>query len=105
MTTVTTVASPRTRSHLWTGAAFTAAAALFFPRMSAVLQDGEKIWQLDSEARVLAPLVVAIALGVLAAVGPWAWRGTRNRPARIGLVVGVLAVLGVVAYWMSVPIV
>jgi hypothetical protein len=105
MTSISTLSKSHTRSHLWTGAVVTAAAALFFPRMNAVIHDGEKIWQLDPEARVLAPLVVAVALLAFATVGLWAWRGERNRPARVGLVMGVLAVVGVLAYWMSIPIV
>jgi hypothetical protein len=105
MTTIPTATRPRTRSHLWSGAALTAAAALFFPRLNAVIHEDAKIWQLDPEARVLAPLVVLVAFLVFAAIGPWAWSGTGNRPARVGLVVGVLAVLGIIAYWMSLPIV
>jgi hypothetical protein len=104
-TTISTVSTQRTRSHLWTGASLTAAAALFFPRVNAVIYDDEKIWQLDPEARIMAPLVVVFTLLVFAAIGPWAWRGHRNRPARVGLVVGVVAALGVLAYWISAPIV
>jgi hypothetical protein len=104
MTSISTLSHTTTRSHLRTGAGITAAAALFFPRVNAVIYDDEKIWQLDPEARVLAPLVVIVALGIFAAVGPWAWRGGANRPARAGLVVGVLALVGVLAYWISLPI-
>src|SRR5262245_49688749 len=105
MTTISTVSTPHTRSQLWTGAWLTAAAALFFPRVNAVIYDGEKIWQLDPEARIMAPMVVAVALLVFAAIGPWAWRGHRNRPARVGLVVGVVAIVGILAYWISAPII
>jgi hypothetical protein len=69
------------------------------------MYDGERIWELDPEARVLAPLVVVLALVIFAIVGPWAVRGDRNRSARAGLVVAFLAILGVVAFWLSLPIV
>ena len=42
---------------------------------------------------------------VFAAVGYPAWGGERNRPALVGLVCGILAILGVVAFWLSVPII
>jgi hypothetical protein len=93
------------RTSLWRGAGLTAFGALLLPRVNAVMYDHEKIWQLDHEAAILAPLVVVLAVAVFAAVGPYAWRGPRNRPALAGLVAGVVAVLGVVAYWMSVPII
>ena len=31
--------------------------------------------------------------------------GGRNRPARVGLVCGILGLVGVVAFWLSVPII
>ena len=31
--------------------------------------------------------------------------GGRNRPARVGLVCGLLGLVGVVAFWLSVPII
>jgi hypothetical protein len=104
---MTTIASPRveSRSLLWRGAGLTAFAALLFPRLNAVMYDDERIWQLDREAMVLAPLVVLVALGVFAAVGIPAWRGAHNRPARAAVVCGVLGVVGVLAYWISAPII
>jgi hypothetical protein len=104
---MTTIAAPRVQSRtlLWKGAGLTAFAAVLFPRINAVIYDDERIWQLDREAAVLAPLVVLIALLVFAAVGVPAWRGAGNRPALVALVTGVLAVVGVLAYWMSAPII
>ena len=79
-----------TASPLWTGAGLTAFAALLFPRINAVIYDHEKIWHLDSEAKVIAPLVVVVTLVLFAAVGLPLWRSTRL--ARASLVVGVVAV-------------
>jgi hypothetical protein len=99
-----TAARAETMTHLWKGAGLTAAAAILFPRLNAVMYEHEKIWQFDGEDRVLAPLVVVVALALFAVVGSIAWRGTRNRPALAGLVFAILALLGVVAYWISAPI-
>jgi hypothetical protein len=99
-----TAARAETMTHLWKGAGLTAAAAILFPRLNAVMYEHEKIWQFDGEDRVLAPLVVVVALALFALVGSIAWRGTRNRPALVGLVFAILAILGVVAYWISAPI-
>jgi hypothetical protein len=91
-----------TKSPLWIGAGLTAAAALLLPRMNAVLYDHEKIWHLDSEARVLAPLVVVVTVALFAAVGLPLWH--RRGLATGSLVVGVVSIIAVVAYWMSLPI-
>jgi hypothetical protein len=103
---MTTVDRTSTRtantSELWKGAGITAVAALLFPRVNAVIYDHEKIWQLDSEAKVLAPLVVVVTLALFAGVGLPLWHNTRQ--ARGSLVIGILAAITVVAYWSSLPI-
>lgn len=106
MTTVT-AAPPTTRSttRLWQGALATAVLAGLAPRVNAVIYDHERIWHLDSEARVLLPIVVLLPLVLAATVGVWGWQGSRNRPALVGLVLSILSVLGVVAFWVSAPIV
>src|SRR5262249_21139091 len=75
------------------------------PRVNAVLYDNEHIWHLDPEARVLLPIVVALPFLLAATVGRWAWRGPRNRPALVGFVLSLIAVLGVLAFFVSAPIV
>lgn len=100
----TRTASPATRANLWKGAGLTAFAAVLFPRVNAVIYDHERIWQLDREAAVLAPLVVVVCLALFAAIGTAAWRGTGNRPALVSLVCGVVAILGVLAFFVSAPI-
>jgi hypothetical protein len=90
-------------ASFWQAAGATAVAALLFPRLNAVMYDHEKIWQLDSEARVLAPLVIVVALAIFAAVGRLLWRSPRSATA--SLVIGIVAVIGILAYWLSVPII
>ena len=95
----------RSKATLWRGAAVTAVAAVLFPRLNAVLHEGQAFWQVDTEAAVLIPIIVALTLALFAAVGSWAWRGERNRPATVALACGVLAIAGVVAFFVSAPIV
>jgi hypothetical protein len=102
MTTLEHTRTQSTTTRLWTGAAAAAFAALLFPRVNAVIYDHEKIWQLDSEAKVLAPLVVVVTFLLFAAIGLPLWR--TGRLASASVVIGVVGLLGVVAYWMSVPI-
>ncbi|MFL5931391.1 MAG: hypothetical protein ACJ75P_09050 [Gaiellaceae bacterium] len=99
---------------LWAGAVATAAAALFFPKVEGVRNGDEPLWKLilffvpsDVEGVILIPLVVLLVIGVFGLVGRWAWRddGLRNRPARVGLVCGVLGFVGVLAFFVSAPIV
>lgn len=94
-----------TTTRLWQGALATAVLAGLAPRLNAVIYDHESIWHLDPEARVLFPLVVALPILLAATVGRWAWHGPRGRPALVGLVLSVLAVVGVLAFFVSAPIV
>jgi hypothetical protein len=110
MTTTTPTSGTRTNetgdtSTVWKGAGLTAFAAVLFPRLNAVLHEDQKIWQLDREAAILIPLIVLVVLVLFATVGRLAWRAPRNRPATASLICGVLAVLGIVAYWISAPII
>lgn len=93
------------RTDLWIGAGLTAFGALFFPRINAVIHDHERIWHLDHEAAVLAPVVVVAALAAFALVGPWAWSGRGNRPARAGLAAGIASIVGGIVVWICVPII
>jgi len=102
------------RKTLWWGATATAGAALFFPKVEGIRNHGRSPWQLlvffvplDVEGLILIPLIVASTFGLFWLVGGWAWRdsGGRNRPARAGWVCGALGVVGVVAFWLSAPIV
>jgi hypothetical protein len=107
MTTVTTAPTTTTRSasRLWQGALATGVLAGMAPRVNAVIYDHEHIWHLDPEARVLLPLVVVLPFVLAGTVGLWAWRGPSTRPATASLVLAVLSVLGVVAFFVSAPIV
>lgn len=95
------------RDRLRTGALVTAAAAVLFPRLNAVLHDGQALWEVDAEAAVFIPIIIGITLVLFATLGRRSWRGdsTRNRAARTGLVCGVLGILGIVAFWISAPII
>lgn len=94
------------RANLRRGAVLTAIAAVLFPRLNAVLHDGRAFWQLDTEAAVLIPIIVAITVVLFAVVGGWAWRAsTQNRAATVALAGGILALVGIVAFWISAPIV
>ena len=108
MSTIATApekATTSTTTRLWQGALATGVLAGLAPRVNAVIYDHERIWHLDPEARVFFPLVVALPFVLAATVGLWAWRGPRNRPAVAGLVLAVLAVVGVLAFFVSAPIV
>ena len=102
------------RSTLWLLATATAAAALFFPKIEGIRSHGRSAWQLfyffvplDLEGLILIPVIVAVTFGLFWFVGGWALQdvGGRNRPARVGLVCGLLGVAGIVLFWLSVPII
>lgn len=82
-------------------------AAVLFPRLEAVRNEDAAIWELDSEARVLVPLIVVLTLALFALLGRWAWRreSTDNRPAKVALICGVLGLVGVLVFFVSAPII
>lgn len=105
MTDTTPDTAFRSTTRLWQGALATGVLAGLAPRVNAVIYDHEHIWHLDPEARVLLPLVVALPFLLAATIGIWGWRGPDNRPALLGLVLSILSVIGVVAFFVSAPIV
>jgi hypothetical protein len=101
----TTTARPvgvQSATTLWQGAVLTAIAAVLFPRLNAVVHDGQAFWQLDTEAAILIPVIVVVTLALFASVGRWAWS---HRTADVAVGSAIVSVLGVVAFWVSAPIV
>jgi hypothetical protein len=99
---------------LWIGAAITAAAAIFFPRIEGIRADDESWWRLvtfvvpqDTEGVILVPLVIVLTVALFALLGRWAWNDpeAQNRPAKVGLACGLLGLVGVLAFFLSAPIV
>jgi hypothetical protein len=105
---------PVDRRVLWYAGGATAAAALFFPKIEGIRNHGRPLWQLliffvplDVEGLILIPVIVLVTLTLFRWVGGWALEDTdgRNRPARAGLVVGILGLVGIVLFWISAPII
>ena len=91
---------------LWVGAVLTTIAVGLFPRLNAVINEDVPIWHLDPEARVLFPLILVLSVLLFVFLGRWAWNSEigHNRPAKVGLVCGVLSLVGVVGFFLSLPI-
>lgn len=93
------------QKRLWIGAAVTTVSVGFFPRLNAVLAEDVAIWHLDAEARVLFPLILVLSILGFVTVGRRAWRDEGdNKPAKTGLICGVLSLLGTIAFFLSLPI-
>ena len=99
---------------LWIGAAITAAAAIFFPRIQGIRADDESWWRLltfvvpqDTEGLILVPLVIVLTLALFALLGRWSWNDpeAQNRPAKVGFACGLLGLVGVLAFFLSAPII
>ncbi|MEO8291190.1 MAG: hypothetical protein ABI649_09390 [Gaiellaceae bacterium] len=96
------------KTILWRGAAATAFAAVFFPHLEAVKNEDRPLWELwphDREGLLLVPLLIVLTIALFALLGGWAWSGARNRPAKVGLICGILGLVGVVAFFLSAPII
>ena len=92
-------------SSYWKVAGVTAAASLLFPRLNGMIYDHERLWELDPEARVLAPLAVLLCLAVFALLGRPLWRKPGTAPATAALATGCVATLGLVMWWFDLPII
>ena len=98
------------RTILWVGAAATALAAVFFPHLETVKNEDRLLWELwphDREGMILVPLIIVLTIVLFALLGGWAWSesGTRNRPAKVAIVCGILGLVGVLAFFVSAPII
>jgi hypothetical protein len=102
------------KTLLWAGAAVTASASVFFPKVEAIRDKGDSWWRLatfvvpqDREGLVLVPLVILLTIALFAFVGRWAWEdaSARNRPAKVGFVCALLGFAGVLAFFVSAPII
>jgi len=98
------------KTILWGGAAATALAAVFFPHLEAVKNEDRPLWELwphDREGMILVPLIILVTLALFALLGGWAWSAssTSNRPAKVALVCGILGLVGVLAFFVSAPII
>ena len=102
--------SRSSRTALWRGAAVTAFAAIFFPHLEAVKNKGQSVWEFwphNREGMILVPLVILLTVALFALLGGWAWSAgpASNRPAKVGLVCAILGLVGVLAFWLSAPII
>ena len=98
------------KTLLWGAAAATAFAAIFFPHLEAVKNKGQSVWEIwphDLEGTILVPLVIVLTIALFAFVGGWAWSdtGAHNRPAKVGLVCDFFDLLGMLAFFLSAPII
>ena len=107
-------ATHRGKALLWAGAAVTTSAAIFFPRVQGIREDGDSWWRLaiffvpqDLEGVVLVPLVILLTIALFAFVGRWAWTDAeaRNRPAKVGFLSALTGLAGILAFFISAPIV
>jgi hypothetical protein len=96
------------KTILWRGAAVTALAAVFFPHLEAVKNEDVPLWELwphDREGLLLVPLLIVLTIALFALLGAWAWSGAHNRPAKVGFICGILGLVGVLAFFLSTPII
>jgi hypothetical protein len=75
--------------------------------LAAVKNEDVAIWDLDSEAMVLAPVIIVLTLALFGLLGRWAWHDTNgtNRPAKVAAVAAPLGLVGILAFFLSVPII
>ena len=95
------------KTLLWSGAA-TALLAVYFPHLEAVKNKDQPLWEFwphDREGLLLVPLIIVLTIALFALLGGWAWSGAGNRPAKVGLVCGILGLVGVLAFFLSAPII
>jgi hypothetical protein len=53
----------------------------------------------SGDLKPIVPLVIVLTIALFALLGGWAWKGAGNRPAKVGLVCGILGLVGVLAFF------
>jgi hypothetical protein len=105
--TVPQAAARATMTRLWWAGLLTLVAAVGFPRLNDYLSSSQNGGRLDREEVVLLIAVAAVTILLFGLLGRWAVRAPAGsgRPATVGLICSVLGLVGILAFFVSAPII
>jgi hypothetical protein len=105
--TVPQEAARATTTRLWWAGLLTLVAAVGFPRLNDYLSSSQNGGRLDREEVVFLIVIAAVTILLFGLLGRWAVRAPAGsgRPATVGLVCSVLGLVGILAFFVSAPII
>ena len=94
-------------TRLWWAGLLTLVAAIGFPRLNDYLSNTENGGRLDREEVVFLIVIAAVTLLLFGLLARWAVHAPTGsgRPAKVGLVCSVLGLVGILAFFVSAPII
>ena len=105
--TVPQAAARATTTRLWWAGLLTLAAAVGLPRLNDYIRSSENGGRLDREEAIFLLVVVAVTIALFGLLARWAVHAPpgSGRPAKVGLVCSILGLVGILAFFVSAPIV
>jgi hypothetical protein len=105
--TVPQAAARATTTRLWWAGLLTLVAAVGFPRLNDYFSSSENGGRLDREEVVGLLVVAAVTIALFGLLARWAVHApaVSGRPAKVGLVCSILGLVGILAFFVSAPIV
>jgi hypothetical protein len=94
-------------TRLWWAGLLTLVAAIGFPRLNDYLSSSENGGRLDREEVVFLIVIAAVTLLLFGVLARWAVHAPADsgRPARVGLICSILGLVGILAFFVSAPII
>jgi hypothetical protein len=105
--TVPQASARATTRLLWWAGLLTLVAAVGFPRLNDYISSSENGGRLDREEAIFLIAIAAVTLLLFGLLARWAVhaRPDSGRPARVGLVCSILGLVGILAFFVSAPII
>lgn len=94
------------RIRVWWAGLLTLVAAVGLPRLNDYISPSENGGRLDREELVFLVVIAAVTVLLFGVLARWAVQAPPDsgRPATVGLVCSVLGLVGILAFWVSAPI-
>jgi len=95
------------RMRIWWAGLLTLAAAVGFPRLNDYISQGENAGRLDREEAVGLLVIAAVTVVLFGVLARWAVQAAPDsgRPATVGLACSILGLVGILAFYVSAPII
>jgi uncharacterized membrane protein YhaH (DUF805 family) len=95
------------RTRLWWAGLLTLVAAAGLPRLNDYISPSENGGRLDREELIFLIVIAVVTVLLFGVLARWAVQAPPDsgRPARVGLVCSVLGLVGILAFYLSAPII
>ena len=94
-------------TRVWWAGLLTLVAAVGFPRLNDYISQSENGGRLDREEVIFLIAIAAVTILLFGVLARWAVQAPPDsgRPAKVGLVCSILGLVGILAFYVSAPII